>query len=136
MGAHSYIYRAVDAAGAPHSGAVISVSRSAALEDLSRRGLVPVELREAPAATAPIADSTESVDRASRLPMPSRFRWTGRTQANSRELLTLTQSLAALLNAGLTIDRAMQISAALSPKSVSRALTEKLLQTVRAGKTL
>jgi general secretion pathway protein F len=136
VGAHSYIYRAVDAAGAAHSGAVVSASRSAALEDLSRRGLVPVELREAPAANSPIADSTESVRAPSRFRLPARLRWTGRRQANQRELLTLTQSLAALLNAGLTIDRAMQISAALTPKSVSRTLTEKLLHTVRAGKTL
>jgi general secretion pathway protein F len=105
------------------------------LEVLSRRGLVPVELREdAAPSTAP--DLTESRHPSLRFRMPTRLPWMGRTQANQRELLTLTQSLAALLNAGLTIDRAMQISAALAPRSVSRSLTEKLLETVRAGKTL
>lgn len=54
----------------------------------------------------------------------------------SRELLTLTQSIAALLKAGLTIDRALQISAALAPLSASRTLVEKLLDAVRAGQTL
>jgi len=57
-------------------------------------------------------------------------------KANLRQLLAFTQSLAALLNAGLTIDRALQISIALAPNAATRALCDKLLKSVRAGKTL
>lgn len=64
------------------------------------------------------------------------WRLTRSSQLSTRELLALTQSLAALLNAGLTIDRALQISAALAPESNSRTLTEKVLEKVRSGKTL
>jgi general secretion pathway protein F len=99
----------------------------AALEALGRQGLVPLELQEA------------SADRAAALaPAALRQRWKqlSRVGLSSRELLALTQSLAALLTAGLTIDRALQISASLAVRSNSRRLTESLLERVRAGSTL
>jgi general secretion pathway protein F len=117
----------VDSGGTSHAGELLSVSRSAALETLNRQGLVPLELAESGQGhrRAPVAAT-----------LSKQWRFTRSGQLTSRELLALTQSLAALLNAGLTIDRALQISAALAPESNSRTLTEKVLAKVRSGKTL
>src|SRR5262245_7438943 len=98
----SYSYRAFDAAGAVRTGHLLAASRGGALEALTRQGLVPVELRES---------STGKATRVQfRLP-----RWGERSGANRREFLTFTQSLAALLTAGLTVERALQISTSLAP---------------------
>ena len=59
-----------------------------------------------------------------------------RTLMSGRELLNLTESLAALLSAGLTIDRALQVCGALMSSSAARASVESLLTAVRSGKTL
>lgn len=123
-----YTYRAVDSSGVLHAGEVTSATRAVALETLSRRGLVPVSIDEAAAKSPPVRQFT--------LPDLRRMRYRRRPQANPRELLDLTQSLASLLKAGLTIDRALQIAASLAPRPASRALAETLLQSVRAGKTL
>jgi general secretion pathway protein F len=122
--AHSYLYRAVDGSGAVRSGELVCASRSGALDTLNRQGLVPVELREG-VASAPPREKRR---------LPSLRIHSGR--ASARELLAFTQSLAALLNAGLTIDRTLQISAALAPGAAARALCEKLLKAVRSGRTL
>jgi general secretion pathway protein F len=123
-----FSYRAVDSAGMLHTGEVTSVSRAVALESLSRRGLFPLSI-------------DEGVLKAGGVRRPGwlefgRFHYKRRAQVSPRELLGLTQSLAALLKAGLTIDRALQISASLAPRPASRLLAESLLQSVRSGKTL
>ena len=123
-----FSYRAVDSAGVLHTGEVSSVSRAGALEALSRQGLFPVSIDEASATTA----ATRKPDQLDL----TRFRYKRRAQAGPRELLSLTQSVASLLKAGLTIDRALQITAALAPRPVSRLLAERLLEAVRSGKTL
>ncbi len=48
----------------------------------------------------------------------------------------MTQSLGSLLNAGLTVERALQISIALTPRTPARACAQKLLESVRSGHTL
>jgi general secretion pathway protein F len=103
-----------------------------ALEVLGRQGFIPVELSESGSAAISSAPASEGG-----------FSWLtallarrAHTKASSRELLALTQSIASLLSAGLTIDRALQISATLAPRSVGRLLAEQLLEGVRAGKTL
>ena len=123
-----FSYRAVDSAGVFHTGEVTSVSRTGALETLSRQGLFPLSIDEG-SAQATAARKPDHLDL-------TRFRYKRRTQVASRELLTLTQSLASLLKAGLTIDRALQITANLAERPASRRLTENLLQAVRSGKTL
>lgn len=127
MPEHSYIYRAVDRGGASHTGELVSSSRVAALESLGRQGLTPLELRES---TSPqrAGSAVSSLRRG--------WKWGARGALSPREVLAFTQSLAALLTAGLTIDRALQISASLAPRSNARKLTEKLLEHVRAGGAL
>ena len=127
MPAHSYIYRAVDRLGASHTGELLSASRVAALETLGRQGLIPLELRESASNEGP--GPVRSLGSA-------RWRWVSRGALKPREVLALTQSLAALLTAGLTIDRALQISSSLAGSPNARRLTEKLLERVRAGGAL
>lgn len=124
----AYSYRAVDSAGVLHTGEVESVSRAVALESLSRRGLFPLSIDEG-------AAPDQAANRPEWLQL-GRLRYSRRAQVSPRELLGLTQSLAALLKAGLTIDRALQISASLAPRPASRLLAENLLLAVRSGKTL
>jgi general secretion pathway protein F len=111
-----------------HTGEVTSLSRAAALETLNRRGLVPLSIDEG-STTAPTRRHPGQRD-------SFHFRYKRRAQVAPRELVTFTQSLASLLKAGLTIDRALQITASLAARPVSRRLAENLLQSVRSGQTL
>ena len=122
-----FSYRAVDSAGVLHTGEVISLSRAGALETLNRQGLIPLSIDEGSRKAA--SSEPGHLDL-------TRFKYKRRAQAGSRELLTLTESLASLLKAGLTIDRALQITANLAPRPASRRLAENLLQAVRSGQTL
>ena len=127
MTAQNYYYKAVDAHGVSCSGELNAVSRASALDVLSRRGLIPISIEEGAAGR--------------RIPRPglSRFsllRRARRGQIRAAELLNLTQSLATLSRAGLTIDRALQITASLAARASSRAVAETLLREVRSGKTL
>jgi len=123
-----FSYRAIDAGGALHTGGMDSTSRAQALESLSRRGLIPLSIMEGRA-------SGQS-DRRSALPELRSLRYRRRAQASQRELQGLTHSLGSLLKAGLTTDRALQISSTLAPRPASRQLAGGLLQQVRAGKPL
>jgi general secretion pathway protein F len=122
----NYLFRAVDPQGVPASGHLAAPSRAAAVELLSRRGLIPTSLEEErPGRRAP---------RLSLFQLWSRH--AARRRVSTPELLGLTRSLAALARAGLTIDRALQITASLAVRPASCALAEALLREVRSGKTL
>ena len=100
--------------GVLHTGEVTSTSRAVALETLSRRGLFPLSIDEGLTKNA-------GARRYSLIDL-TRFRYRRRARAGARELLTITQSLASLLKAGLTIDRALQITANLGGRPASRLL--------------
>jgi general secretion pathway protein F len=118
-------YQAVDASGASQAGELESGSRSAALELLQRRGLTPLELNDASSNVAP-----------SLLQQLGRLRPTYiRATLGTKELVSLTQSLAALLRAGLTIDRALSITASLERRPQARTLLSDLGKSVRAGRS-
>ena len=53
-----------------------------------------------------------------------------------RQQLFLTETLAALLRAGLLVDRGLQIAAALAPSTPCKALIEAISRSVRSGHTL
>lgn len=125
--AQTFVYRAVDAQGASHTGRIVSVSRMSALEALSGRGLIPVEMQEGIHGTQ--TQWHRSI-RVRHLAMGSQKR------VSPREILTFTQSLGALIKAGLTIDRALQITTLLESRAASRGRVEAILQEVRSGKTL
>lgn len=120
-----YKYQAVDVSGAAHAGELDCGSRSSALEVLQRRGLTPLALdvhseERPPGFLARIRNLLPSVKQRS---------------LTSEQLVSLTQSLAALLRAGLTIDRAMSISASLVGQPRTRVLLSDLGKRVRAGRS-
>jgi general secretion pathway protein F len=127
MIAQNYFFRAVDAQGIACSGDLEAPSRAAAVELLSRRGLI---------ATALEAHSPGKRAQGFRVPELRSLRLASRRQVSAPELLDLTRSLAALVRAGLTIDRALQITASLAARPASRTLAETILREVRSGKTL
>lgn len=118
-------YQAVDVSGASHAGELESGSRSAALELLQRRGLTPLTLSDGSATLAP-----SLLDQLRRLRPTSK-----RAALGTKELVSLTQSLAALLRAGLTIDRALSITASLERHPQTRTLLADLGKSVRAGRS-
>lgn len=124
----TYTFRAIDSAGALHRGELRSDSRTAALQALNQRGLIPIEI----SASA----SSERVSESATIGRPLLRLLTSRSKMTTRELLNLTESLAALLTAGLTIDRALQVSAALMTANAARASVDELLSAIRSGKTL
>ena len=119
-------YQAVDARGLSRSGEIESGSRAAALDALHRRGLVPLAVSEGNA-SAGSASLAHRVRTFSFLPSGNRI--------DIKDLVGLTQSLAALLKAGLTIDRALAITANLCRQRGTQLLLESVGTTVRSGKS-
>lgn len=120
-----FTYQAVDARGASQAGEIDCGNRASALDTLHRRGLTPVVLSErGDRVRASMLDLLRAF-------MPTRTTNTLRT----KELVSLTQSLAALLRAGLTIDRALAITANLNRHPRARVLLADLGRSVRAGRS-
>lgn len=120
-----FTYHAVDRQGAPRTGTLESTDRSTALGALQAQGLVPVSLNEGQAAVAASPGQ--------------RFSWKGFSLGNRRlgsaDVFSITQSLAALLRAGLTIDRALAITANLATQPSLQKALQDLGRSVRSGKT-
>lgn len=119
-------YQAVDAQGTTRSGQVESGSRGAALELLHRQGLVPTSVSEGDAAVITRSPLTR---------LRERLASTSRSRLTNEDLVALTQSLAALLKAGLTIDRALAITANLNQRPHARAFLTELGRSVRGGRS-
>jgi general secretion pathway protein F len=121
----SFNYEAIDASGAPHAGSLDSPNRSMALEVLHRQGLTPLSLNESSSVSV-----TRPLDRARTLRS-----FLIRRRVGPDVVLAMTQSLAALLRAGLTIDRALAITAGLGGTPRQQQLLRELGRNVRAGRT-
>jgi general secretion pathway protein F len=120
-----FTYQAVDARGMSRSGEIESGSRAAALDALHRRGLVPIAVNE-----GAIADSKVSLSERLRT-----FSFLPANRVDIKDLLGLTQSLSALLKAGLTIDRALAITTNLCRQEQTKLLLESVGKAVRSGKS-
>lgn len=109
-------YEAVDRAGASITGTIESGNEDAVVAELSNAGLTPLSV---------------AADRPA-------FQFLHRRQAlaTEQEAALLTRKLAALLQAGLTLDRALVIVRDLSGESPQRRLVEELLQRIKAGMSL
>lgn len=118
-----FTYRAIDKQGVARAGSVESASRGAALQVLEAQGLVPVSVQEGIGASAGKAIR--------RLRWPD-FSYTAPIRA--KDVLAMTQSLSALLRAGLTIDRALAMAANLSESRLRQVLHD-IGRNVRAGGT-
>jgi general secretion pathway protein F len=131
MGA--YQYRAIDASGRNVDGELSAETRATALAELSSRGLVPIDLRDAPAA------ANDAGIAATRVAVPathSRLAWLQelrRPRFGATQLVQITQALGSLVRAGLTVDRALAIAANLSDDVASRSFLEDVARKVRGG---
>jgi general secretion pathway protein F len=119
-------FNAVDAQGAAHAGEISSETRAAALDSLQQRGLTPVTLAELGAES-----SVGLLDF-----MRAHWRNRGATVLSQKELATVTESIAALLRAGLTVDRALGITTKLTPDARVHSFLAELGKSVRAGRSL
>lgn len=117
-------YQAVDAKGIAHAGQVESSDRTAALEALHRRGLVPMQISEGAGSdtTAWLARWRAAIADGNRI--------------DGKDLLSFTQSLTALLKARLTVDRALAVATGLARRPAVRLWLEGLGKSVRAGRSL
>ncbi|HTU67082.1 MAG TPA: type II secretion system F family protein [Steroidobacteraceae bacterium] len=126
MGA--FRYQAIDANGRTVDGELSAPTRVGALAELSSRGLVPVQLGDAPAAN----------DTTAKAPGNARGGWLAKLRQprfGATHLVQTTQALGSLVRAGLTVDRALAIATHLSTDLAPRAFLEDVAKRVRAGAT-
>lgn len=125
-------YRALDPSGGEVSGDLQGSNRLGAMEALVRRGLTPIEVT--PSRSAVVQPGAAPVGRRSSL---FRLRFNGHGPVlKLQRWLSLVQSLAALLRAGLPVDRALQIAGPLAQGEAARRAVALLLEAVRQGATL
>jgi general secretion pathway protein F len=117
----TFIYRAVDAQGAAQVGQIESDTRSGALDALAHRGLLPIQI-----------DEVHSRARVPSLQIRS-FWVRSPARLEHAELVAITESLAALTKAGLTIDRALGITAELKKHRPCGRSVAELARAVRSG---
>lgn len=120
----AYKYTAVDIAGAVSSGRMEASSESAVVDGLHRRGLTPLDIRTVAQAVhvwERLGGALTLVKRADVIRLT--------------DLIAITQSLAALLKAGLTVDRAMSIAGNLTEQSSARRFFDAVGVSVRAGQS-
>lgn len=119
-------FNAVDGKGAAHAGEISGVSRAAVLDSLQQRGLTPVGLAE--------------LGQERRFGLVDRVRelWLrrGAGALGPKDLAGVTDSLAALLRAGLTVDRALGITSKLSAEVRIQEFLSELGRSVRSGRSL
>lgn len=119
-----YKYQAIDGNGIVRTGQLEADTRDAVLTSLHSHGLIPVSIVDGSVRT-PRAVSIARVREALLAVFSAR-------RLTSRQLVSSTQSLAALLKAGLTVDRALTIAANLESGPAATFFSE-LAKSVRSG---
>jgi general secretion pathway protein F len=114
-----YRYKAYDRAGAVELGEISAASVPDALKQLGERGLIPVK---AEAIADPAGDARPA----------RRFR----RQLTLKDYARFTSELAVLLRAGLPLDEGLKILADQSEQSHVKDVTQRVLQSVIAGRSL
>ncbi|MEE8189585.1 MAG: type II secretion system F family protein [Kiloniellales bacterium] len=116
-----FLYKAVSPEGEVLEGEIEAASRQAVVDRLHAQGHVPI--RAEPSAG-------RSATRLS-LPRLSRSR-----RITRKDVVLFTREMATLLQAGLPLDRAMTVLAAISQPGPMRSLVEEVQEKVRGGATL
>ena len=123
-----YRYKAVNAAGDVATGELDAANESEIVERLRDQGMLPMQVARATgAAAAPSGDRAD--------PAPGR-RWFASKSVNRDQLLAFTRELATLLNAGMPLDRALEILIGLAAAPPAAALLQQIRDDVRGGKSL
>jgi general secretion pathway protein F len=116
-----FAYRAADQRGQTIDGVMDAPDARSVVERLQRDAYFPIKI-------AP----QESPRRLLGLAWPER----GRRRIPGRDLVSLTQQLATLLEAGLPLDRVLAIQAELAPSARLRAILGDVLRSVQGGSSL
>jgi general secretion pathway protein F len=116
-----FAYRAADQRGQTVDGVMEAPDVRAVVERLQRDAYYPIKI-------APQQQRRDFLG----LAWPS----LGAGRVAGRDLVSLTQQLATLLEAGLPLDRALAIQAELAPTARLRAIMADVLRTVRGGTSL
>src|SRR2546428_38425 len=112
-----FVYRAADRRGQTIDGVMEAPDARAVVERLQKDAYFPIRV----------------------VPHAERARWPvfgGSSRVSQRDVLTLTQQLATLVEAGLPLDRALGIQEELAPTPRVKAIVTDLLNTVRGGSSL
>ena len=118
-----YKYQAIDGNGVVRTGQLDADTRDAVLTSLHSHGLVPLSIVD-----GSVRARANHLARA-RETLVALF---NKKRLTSRQLVSSTQSLAALLKAGLTIDRALTIAASLESGPAALFFSD-LAKSVRSG---
>lgn len=120
----SFAYKAVNPNGEILKGAVECESIEIAISQLRRQGFTLLDIRP--------ASSSRQVGTALRQDFAQLFR----KKISSSKLAVITQQFATLLNAGIPIDRSLEILGRAADQSQFRAVIQDLLEGVKKGKPL
>ena len=112
-------YRALRPTGAEIAGELVAADESEAIAQLQAIGSYPIEL-SAPAARRLLGGWVSGM----------------RSRISGRDLVLFTQQLAALIGAGVALDRALNLIAAGRGRARGRGLAEQLLGAVNRGESL
>jgi general secretion pathway protein F len=119
-------YRAVDPQGKVVEGTIEAAEVPAVVARLHDRGLIPLDIG---------ASSGGARLRPARLALPQ-LRSFGGHRVRHRDLLVLTQELAALSSAGLPLDRSLATLAELADNPELKRIVTEVLNAVQGGKSL
>ena len=114
-----FSYRAADAAGNVIQGTLEAREERQVVAHLQQGGLIPLRINLAEAATR----------WQEKLPLR-------RGRIPSREVVNFTQELAALLKAGLPLDRSLQALEHVTSRTAMKAVLSQVLRDLQEGKTL
>ena len=116
-----YRYEAVSAAGELVAGEMEAETQAAVIERLQSQGHVPIR-----------------ADAAARFPLSKllSLELRPRKAHRLRDLALVTQQLATLLHAGLSIDRALELAQSVTPRQAERRCLAAVLDKVRGGSSL
>jgi general secretion pathway protein F len=116
-----FSYRAADRRGQTIDGVMEATDARAVAERLQRDAYFPITI-----------DAQDQRRRVLGLAWPE----TGRRRVAGRDLVSFTQQLATLIEAGLPLDRALAIQAELAPTPRLRTITGDVLRSVQGGSSL
>jgi general secretion pathway protein F len=118
-------FRAADAEGKVVEGTIEAAESSAVVARLQDRGLIPIRV-------GALSDAKAGAVRAARTPSRGAFQ----RKPSARHLLIVTQELAALLTAGLPLDRSLNTLVELADHPEVKRVLDEVLTAVRSGKSL
>lgn len=120
-------YRGVFPDGSPAEGTLAADNRSAALAQIERMRVTPIDVAEFSGRSVDAAEPAVTSQR-----RPSMF---GAKRVGAADVEDFTRSLTIMLRGGVPLDRALRVIAEMAPKEAMAALITDLYTSVKAGKS-